>query len=167
MNTPTLPGSTVPVVLDDLRTPADARAFRELNEQWITEIFALEDEDRRQLEDPVGQLVEPGGAVLVARKDDAVVGCVGIARTHDGVVEIVKMAVDPRHRGHGTGRRLLLAAIERARALGAVRIELESNRKLDAAVHLYEELGFRHLGHDEYEPGPYARADVAMALDLA
>ncbi|MDO9457559.1 GNAT family N-acetyltransferase [Nocardioides sp.] len=90
----------------------------------------------------------------------------GLAPARPGVVELVEMAVSPRHRGHGTGRALVGAAVERARRLGATRIELESNQRLAAAVHLYQAHGFRHLGADEHEPGPYARADVAMALDL-
>ncbi|MEO9324287.1 GNAT family N-acetyltransferase [Nocardioides sp. C4-1] len=164
MSSPTL-------MIDDLRDDADATAFRRLNEQWIEQFFALEPEDARQLRHPVEQLVEPGGAVLVARlgagPDAEVIGCVGLAATpRPGVVELVKMAVSPDHQGHGTGRALVAAAVARARELGATRIELESNARLVAAVHLYEEHGFRHLGADEHEPGPYARADVAMALDL-
>ena len=54
------------VVVDDLASAADAEAFRVLNERWITTFFTLEDEDRRLLGDPVGLVVEPGGAVLVA-----------------------------------------------------------------------------------------------------
>lgn len=158
---------TTTVTIDDLASPADAAAFRDLNLAWITQFFAVEDEDRRQLDDPVGQIVEPGGAVLVARLGDDVVGCVGLAVIRPGVLDLVKMAVSPTHQGHGTGRALIEAAIRRARELGASRIELESNARLGAAVHLYEQAGFRHLGADEHQPGPYARADVAMALDLA
>lgn len=157
---------TTTITIDDLRSEDDARAFRDLNEAWIVQHFAIEAEDRRQLHDPVGQLVAPGGAVLVARLGDEVVGCVALAAARPGVVELVKMAVSPTHQGHGTGRRLVAAAVAKARALGFTRIELESNRKLAPALHLYEAAGFRHLGADEHEPGPYARADVAMALDL-
>lgn len=157
---------TTTVTISDLQDDQDARAFRTLNEEWITQFFALEPEDRRQLEDPVGQLVEPGGAVLIARIGTEVVGCAGLAPTRPGVVDLVKMAVSPAHQGHGIGRALLVAAIDKARALGCTRVELESNRRLGPAVHLYEAVGFRHLGADEHVPGPYARADVAMALDL-
>ncbi|MEI5676624.1 MULTISPECIES: GNAT family N-acetyltransferase [unclassified Nocardioides] len=157
---------TSTITIDDLRDDTDAHAFRRLNEEWIGQYFALEAEDRRQLEDPVGQLVSPGGAVLVARLGDEVVGCVALAVTRPGVMDLVKMAVSPDHQGHGIGRSLVAAALDRARELGATRLELESNRRLASAVHLYEQHGFRHLGADEHEPGPYARADVAMALDL-
>lgn len=157
---------TASVTIADLASPADAEAFRTLNEAWITRFFTLEDEDRKLLGDPVGQVVEPGGAVFVARLGDAVVGCVGILPEGDGVFELVKMAVAPDHQGHGTGRRLIRAAVDRARELGARRVTLETNATLASAVHLYETSGFRHLGPDERHPSPYARADVAMVLDL-
>ncbi len=154
------------LVITDLATPAEADAFRTLNEAWIGRFFTLEDEDRKLLGDPVGQIVEPGGAVFVARLGDEVIGCIGIAPVTPGVFELVKMAVSPARQGHGTGRKLITAALDRARALGAHRVVLESNAQLASAVHLYEAFGFRHLGHDEVAPSPYVRADVHMALDL-
>ncbi|WIB61105.1 GNAT family N-acetyltransferase [Curtobacterium sp. MCLR17_007] len=157
---------TASVTIADLASPADAEAFRTLNEAWISRFFTLEDEDRKLLGDPVGQIIEPGGAVFVARLGDDVVGCVGIAPEGDGVFELVKMAVAPDHQGHGTGRRLIRAAVDRARELGAHRVTLETNATLASAVHLYETSGFRHLGPEERHPSPYVRADVAMVLDL-
>jgi GNAT superfamily N-acetyltransferase len=157
---------TASVIIDDLRTPADADAFRTLNEAWITRFFTLEDADRAILGDPAGRIIEPGGAVFIARLGDEVVGCVGIAPEGEGVFELVKMAVSPDHQGHGTGRRLIRAAIDRARALGAQRLTLETNSALASAVHLYETSGFRHLTAEERHPSPYVRADVAMVLDL-
>ncbi|WP_396290410.1 GNAT family N-acetyltransferase [Curtobacterium sp. KT1] len=161
-----MPEATSTVTIADLATPADAEAFRVLNEAWITQFFALEDEDRKFLGDPVGHVVEPGGAVFVARLDDQVIGCIGIVPTTPGVFELVKMAVGPGHQGHGTGRKLIAAALDRARELGAQRIDLESNAQLASAVHLYEAFGFRHLRADELVPSPYVRADVHMTLEL-
>jgi putative acetyltransferase len=157
---------TASVIIDELRTPADADAFRTLNEAWITRFFTLEDADRAILGDPAGRIIEPGGAVFVARLGDEVVGCVGIAPEGERVFELVKMAVSAEHQGHGTGRLLIRAAIDRARALGAQRITLETNSALASAVHLYETSGFRHLTAEERHPSPYVRADVAMVLDL-
>lgn len=76
-----MPEATSTVTIADLATPADAEAFRTLNEAWITRYFTLEDEDRVFLSDPVGRVVEQGGAVLVARLDDQVVGCIGVVPT--------------------------------------------------------------------------------------
>ncbi len=161
-----MPDTTPTLTIAELSSPADADAFRTLNEAWIERYFALEDEDRAILGDPVGRIVAPGGAVFVARLDDTVIGCIGIMPVTPGVYELVKMAVSPDHQGHGTGRRLITAALDRARTLGATRVVLESNSTLASAVHLYETSGFRHLRHDEVAPSPYVRADVHMVLDL-
>lgn len=170
----TTPATATLVSIADLATPADAEAFRTLNEAWIRRLFTLEDADRAILGDPVGRIVEPGGAVLVARlRDgshataaDTVVGCIGLMPTEPGEYELVKMAVAPEHQGHGIARRLITAALERARELGARRLVLESNSGLTNAVHLYEAFGFRHLAAHEIVPSPYTRADVHMRLDL-
>ncbi|KTR41240.1 acetyltransferase [Curtobacterium oceanosedimentum] len=161
-----MPETTPTVTIAELESAADAAAFRTLNEAWIERYFTLEDEDRAILGDPIGRIVAPGGAVFVARLDDEVIGCIGIMPVGERVVELVKMAVSPAHQGHGTGRKLIGAALDRARALGAQRIALESNSSLASAVHLYEAFGFRHLEHDEIAPSPYVRADVHMVLDL-
>jgi putative acetyltransferase len=96
---------TASVIIDELRTPADADAFRTLNEAWITRFFTLEDADRAILGDPAGRIIEPGGAVFVARLGDEVVGCVGIAPEGERVFELVKMAVcSSVRRSTGRGR---------------------------------------------------------------
>jgi putative acetyltransferase len=95
-----------------------------------------------------------------------VIGCVALEPTGDGVFELSKMAVAPDERGRGTGRRLMNAAIERARALGATSLFLGSNHRLEAAVGLYESAGFRHVARDRVGPLPYARADVFMEMEL-
>jgi N-acetylglutamate synthase-like GNAT family acetyltransferase len=119
------------VTITSIRTPDDAAAFGRLNEEWIRSLFTLEAKDRETLADPFGHYVEPGGDVLLARDgDDRVIGCVALEPAGDGVFELSKMAVSPAERGRGTGRRLMNAAIDRARALGASSIFLGSNRSL-------------------------------------
>ena len=50
--------------------------------------------------------------------------------------------VEDRARRGGVGRALVLAALERAAARGARRIELDTNEENHAAIALYESLGF-------------------------
>jgi ribosomal protein S18 acetylase RimI-like enzyme len=56
------------------------------------------------------------------------------------------------------------AAVDRAKGLGAQRIELVSNTALQPALGLYRKLGFTEapLG-----PTKYQRANIRMILDLA
>lgn len=53
-------------------------------------------------------------------------------------------------RGKGWGRTLVSAAIERAKARGCGRIQLETNRNNEAAVKLYESVGFESSHLPEY-----------------
>ncbi|MFA9400515.1 MAG: GNAT family N-acetyltransferase [Acidobacteriota bacterium] len=50
--------------------------------------------------------------------------------------------VEPGARGGGLGRTLVEAAVERARARGCGRIQLDCNRDNEAAIRLYKSLGF-------------------------
>ena len=145
----------------------DARAFKALNEEWITRLFSLEDEDRRILNDPQAEIIDRGGSVLIARLSGEVVGCVALVPGHPGVFELGKMSVAPGLRNQGIGRRIVLAAIEEAGRIGAHTVFLGSSTRLPAAVHLYESLGFTWVTREELGPLPYARADIFMRLLVA
>jgi hypothetical protein len=43
---------------------------------------------------------------------------------------------------------------------------LGSSTRLPSAVHLYESIGFTHVGTERNGPLPYERADVYMELAL-
>jgi N-acetylglutamate synthase-like GNAT family acetyltransferase len=153
------------LLIRPLRDAADAAAFRALNEEWISRYFAIEPQDRRQLDDPVAAYIDTGGEILIAELDGRPVGCVALVPDGTGAYELSKMAVAPELRGRGAGRTLLSAAIDHARGLGASSLFLGSSRKLANAVHLYEALGFEHVAPDTLHM-PYARADVFMQLAL-
>ncbi len=51
--------------------------------------------------------------------------------------------VEPDERGAGLGRGLAEACVERARDRGCKRIQLDANERNEAAISLYESLGFR------------------------
>ncbi|MGI8713674.1 MAG: GNAT family N-acetyltransferase [Solirubrobacteraceae bacterium] len=148
-----------------LESLEDAAAFRALNEEWIARYFRIENQDRRQLDDPVAAYIDHGGEILIADLDGRPVGCVALMPDGTGAYELSKMAISPDLRGRGAGRKLLTAAIKQAQDLGARSVFLGSSRKLADAVHLYETLGFRHVPRETIHM-PYARADVFMQLVL-
>ncbi|MEM9842282.1 MAG: GNAT family N-acetyltransferase [Pseudomonadota bacterium] len=148
-------------------TPADAAAFRDLNLAWVEAFFTVEEEDRAQLDDPHSQIIDKGGAILIAELKGEAVGTVGLVPGHgEGVLELVKMSARDDLKGRGIGRALMSAAITKARAMGAHKIWLETNTKLSAALALYRKSGFRELTGDELTPTPYARCNCQMVLDL-
>ncbi|MGY4859347.1 GNAT family N-acetyltransferase [Cryobacterium sp. AP23] len=167
---PGLPDQTahepLPLVIEPMASADDARAFRELNEEWIDRLFTLEDADRALLNDPDAAIVARGGQVLIARIGTDRVGCVALVPTGNGVFELSKMAVAPHLRNRGAGRTLILAAIDLAARLGATSLFLGSSTRLPSAVHLYESVGFSHVPAERVGPMPYARADVFMELVL-
>ncbi|HXE56813.1 MAG TPA: GNAT family N-acetyltransferase, partial [Gemmatimonadales bacterium] len=142
---------TTPVRVVDYR-PEHRDHFRDLNLEWIGRYFEVEDEDRRVLGDPEREILAPGGAILMAVSGEDVLGTCALIRHGPDTLELAKMAVAERARGRGVGERLGRAAIERARALGARRLELVSNRRLAPALALYRKLGFVEapLGEVEY-----------------
>ncbi|MEU6579685.1 GNAT family N-acetyltransferase [Nocardia sp. NPDC046763] len=153
------------IVVAPMSSPDDARAFKDLNLEWIETIFSVEPADLATLDNPQA-IVDYGGEVLIARLDGEAVGCVALVQEEPGVFELSKMAVSPRFRGRGIGRVVLATAIERVRDLGATEFFLASNARLASAVHLYEAMGFVHVPPSELPPSPYDRADVFMRYPL-
>jgi len=166
MTPPSPPPASPRLTVTPMTGAADAAAFKQLNEEWITRIFALEPADRLLLDDPQTEIVDRGGQVLIARDGEEIVGCVALNPAPGGVYELSKMSVVPARRGQGVGRVIILAAIEYARSLGATALFLGSSTKLANAVRLYESVGFSHVPLDQLGPLPYRRADVFMRYDL-
>lgn len=143
----------------------DEKPFKELNEIWISHSFALEAADHEVLDDPRGQILDQGGEICIAEVDGEVVGCCALLNIGPAEYELAKMTVSQTVRGRGIGRKLLQFAIDHARKIGTRRLYLESNTKAADAIHLYEELGFRHMPAAE-RASKYARADTFMQMFL-
>jgi DNA-binding MarR family transcriptional regulator/ribosomal protein S18 acetylase RimI-like enzyme len=154
-----------PVRIEGYR-PAYKRHFRQLNERWLSEFFSVEDGDRRLLDDPAGRIVRRGGAVFFALVGDEVAGTCALIRHRDQTWELAKMAVAPDRRRRGLGRRLTLAAIERARDAGAGQLWLRTSPRLRAAGRLYRSLGFRRVRQHPFPADTYQRETVVMVLAL-
>ena len=94
---------------------------------------------------------------LVARAGKKVVGYViGYVEVETGY--IASIAVDPETRGQGLGRLLMQTVMPKLYANGARTIGLHVREDNEAAIGLYESLGFstRHTVPDYYEGGESA-----------
>ena len=143
--------------------PSHAVAFKELNEAWISQYFEMEESDRKMLNDPEGYILKQGGAILIALMDGEPVGTCALIRMKDQTFELAKMAVSPKAQGQKIGWKIGLAAIEKAKELGADIIYLETNSVLKPAINLYRKLGFEDASG---YCSPYARCNVQMELKL-
>ncbi len=97
----------------------------------------------------------PHGVFLLARVDDAVVGCGGLRTLGAEVAEVKRMWVDPNWRGLGLGRRLLARLEEAARGTGHRRVRLDTASELSEAIALYSAAGYHETAR--YNDNPYAK----------
>ncbi|HXO77922.1 MAG TPA: bifunctional helix-turn-helix transcriptional regulator/GNAT family N-acetyltransferase [Puia sp.] len=144
-------------------TPSMQPAFRQLNEEWITKYFRMEESDYKALDHPREYILDKGGHIFMALYKGEPVGACAIIPMDDGGFELAKMAVSPRAQGLGIGFLIGQACIDKARALGARRVYLESNTTLKPAINLYHKLGFRKVAGP---PSPYERCNIQMELVL-
>ncbi|MGH8129509.1 MAG: GNAT family N-acetyltransferase [Steroidobacteraceae bacterium] len=143
-----------------------AADFRRLNLDWIERLFAVEEPDRKVLDDPQQAVIAKGGMIFFAldNDDNAVVGTVAMICISDTRYELAKMAVATTHQRRGIGEQLGHACIDWAGGSGIQTVFLETNSRLANAIRLYERLGFRHAV--DPHPSDYARADVYMELPI-
>lgn len=97
----------------------------------------------------------PNGLLLVATVHDVPVGC-GALKLHadTGIAEVKRMWASPELRGAGLGRRILERLTDEASSRGMRVMQLETNRALTEARHLYESAGFVEV--DAFNSEPYA-----------
>ena len=111
-----------------------------------------------------GEVADGQGAFLIASSRGQPVGCGAVRRIEARTGEIKRMYVSPDARGCGIGRAVLAALEAEARALGIVRLVLETGLRQGEALALYEGAGFSRIPpFGEYVASPLS---VCMAKDL-
>lgn len=85
----------------------------------------------------------PDGDFLFLFSGSKPTGCVGITPGADGFCEMNRLWIKPDYRGSGFGKTLILASLERARALGFLEMGLDVLPTRKKAIKLYLSLGFR------------------------
>lgn len=137
--------------------------FESISKEWVNSYFTLEAFDLDQLLYPEEKIISKGGAILFAKEGENIVGTIGLVKVDEEVYELVKMGVVPAAQGKNIGRQLILAIMEKARELNGKKLILFSSKKLEAALHLYQKVGFREVSTNG---GKYDRCDVEMELYL-
>ena len=145
--------------------PSFKEDFKNLNLEWITQFFKLEETDRALLDDPETHIIEKGGFIFFAKVDGKIVGTAALLRESNKLYEIAKMAVTPQYQGRHIGKLLLQKGIDKAKSVAAKQVYLTTSTKLKTSLEMYRTHGFREAPFDP-EMSVYEGSDVKMILNL-
>lgn len=139
---------------EDLQEP-----IKILNYQWLEKYFRVEKGDEISLSNPQKYIIDKGGYIFYAKKNDQIVGTASLLKKSSEIFEFGKMAVDENFQGLGVGKLLLEHCLEFAKQKQIKKLVLYSNTLLKSAMHLYTTYGFVEI---ELEEGLYERANIKM-----
>jgi len=105
----------------------------------------------------------PGGSLLIAEEDRAIVGCVALRKLGSSICEMKRLYVKPQFRGRGLGKALVERIIEEGTELGYTKMRLDTLDRLKEAMAVYEAFGFRRIEPYYVNPLPDV---VYWELDL-
>ena len=118
----------------------------------------------KELADLPGDYAPADGRLLLAYDDGVLVGCVALRKIGEDICEMKRLFLRDRFRGQGLGRSLIDAIINEAKQIGYKRMRLDTlPPKMDKAIALYKELGFKEI--DPYYNNPVPGA-MFMELSL-
>lgn len=112
-----------------------------------------------------GELLGEGRTVLIARAH-VPVGVVAL-QTVRTVADLHRLVVAPTHRRTGVATSLVVAGLRAVRHAGARSVLLEVDYHNEAAIALYQKLGFEQLAARENYYGPGRSALILKLYDLA
>jgi GNAT superfamily N-acetyltransferase len=145
-----------PFQIRPARSAADLQAVAALFTAYATSLpIELSYQDfEAELAGLPGKYAPPRGEVFLARDLDGVpIGCAAMRPLDDGVGEMKRLFLRPEARGLGLGRALTQAVIEQARTVGYGELKLDTLASMDAALALYEQMGFERTAA-YYAPTP-------------
>ncbi len=93
---------------------------------------------------------------------DEIIGAVGIRTIDNESCELKSLYLYEKYHGKKLGYRLMKTAVRNAKMLGFKRMYLDTYKKSEKAVSLYEKMGFTYT--ENYNNNPVS--DVFMVLDL-
>lgn len=127
---------------------------KELNEDICFQSF------EEELKDPLKKYGPPFGDLMLAYWEDEpdnywVAGCIALSRLkEDGVCEMKRLYVKPSFRKNKIGRLLVEDLLASAKEKKYKKMRLDTFLKLQAAVHLYEQFGFKNISAYYNNPLP-------------
>ena len=118
--------------------------IKPLTEEYVDQVCVLEEEAFSMpwhRESFLEMILNKDACYLVGLMEEEVVASCGL-RNIVGDGEITNVVTKSSARGRGFGEQMLLKLLEEGTAMGVEAFTLEVRKSNDAAIHLYEKLGF-------------------------
>jgi putative acetyltransferase len=127
--------------------------FREYEKELDEDICFQSFEE--ELKSPLKKYGPPSGDLLLAYWDDEVAGCIALTKLIDeGTCEMKRLYVKPGFRKNKIGKLLVEDLLDSAKERNYTKMRLDTFLKLRAAVHLYQQFGFKNISAYYNNPLP-------------
>ncbi len=108
-----------------------------------------------EVKDPMKKYGPPKGALFVAYWNESPAGCIALqALKEECVCEMKRLYVKPAFRKYGIGRALVEQLLEASHQLGYTSMRLDTLERLQPAIKLYEQYGFKVINAYYENPLP-------------
>lgn len=136
------------------RFPDDIEAVRAIFREYADGLgidlgFQAFDEELAALP---GKYSPPRGTILLAWRDEHVIGCVALRAFEFDICEMKRLYVRPEGRGNQIGTLLAQAVVHAAKEAGYRRMRLDTLPSMKSAQRLYASLGFRPISAYVFNP---------------
>jgi GNAT superfamily N-acetyltransferase len=98
------------------------------------------------------QYNKPGGALLLAYKENIAAGCAGIRELDIDTAELKRMFVRTEYRRYKIGQKLLELSLDIAKVLNYSKIRLDTLPGMTQAQNLYRAFGFYEISSYRFNP---------------
>ena len=113
-------------------------------QQWLNTDLCFQGFEQ-ELANLPGKYAEPSGAILLAKYQGEIIGCVAVRPLKGDICEMKRLWVRPEFQGLSAGRLLAESIIKKARELGYKTMQLDTLQRLNKAIKLYQQLGFKQI----------------------
>lgn len=108
-----------------------------------------------EVKNPLKKYGLPMGALFIAYWNDEPVGCIALQPLkEEGVCEMKRLYVKPAFRKYGIGKALVEALLKASHELGYTSMRLDTLERLQPAIKLYEQYGFKVINAYYENPLP-------------
>ena len=120
--------------------------FREYQD-WVEADCCFQDFET-ELANLPGLYEAPKGIILLAFDENNPVACAAVKPTRvkpETEAEIKRLFVKDTYRGHGIGKKLFSASLDKAKQIGYEAVVIETLPKMEAAQFMYRDFGFETI----------------------